>query len=73
MFHCTQELELPLNKCVIPMMTNDPDDIWLNDQCSFGDKESGEIFQQLLEHYHGQAPGLCKLIFGSIMSRKLEF
>ena len=62
MFHCTQELEMPLTKCGIMMMSTDPDDIWLNEHCEFGDEESGEILDELIEHYHGNEEGLCKFI-----------
>ena len=62
MFHCTQELEMPLTKCGVVMMATDPDDIWLNEQCEFGDEESGEILAELIEHYHGNEEGLCKCV-----------
>ena len=51
---------MPLTKCGIIMMSTDPDDIWLNEHCEFGDEESGEILDELIEHYHGNEEGLCK-------------
>ena len=53
---------MPLTKCGIMMMSTDPDDIWLNEHCEFGDEESGEILDELIEHYHGNEEGLCKFM-----------